>query len=138
MTKQSFLPSVGRVFSLFSADTEGRKLGKRLSSSSSSFSKAALSTLRMTDHFSCAPFLHRKDKLDHMLVPIKTLTVGLQELHHKSWKSLMWRGNSCIKDHFYNVATWQPYIHTEHFKLIFFCLKKGCKNFFLMIKKVIK
>lgn len=30
---------------------------------------------------------YRKDKLDHMLVPIKTLAVGIQELHHSHGKA---------------------------------------------------
>lgn len=64
-----------------------------------------------------AVILHRKGKLDRMLVPIKTLAVGIQELHHKSWKSLNRGGNSCIKDHFYN--TWLLYVHIKHFKCFF-------------------
>ena len=74
-----------------------------------------------------AVILHRKGKLDHMLVPIKTLAVGIQELHHKSWKSLNRGGNSCIKDHFYN--TWLLYVHIKHFKC-FFLTKLGLSNCF--------
>lgn len=82
-----------------------------------------------------ALILHRKDKLDHMLVPIKTLAVGIQELHHKSWKSLIWRGNSCIKGHFYNIQYLAAYRTFESLR-IFLC-KMDFQTVFV-VKKVIK
>lgn len=55
------------------------------------FLEAALSALRATLTILFLPhclalILYRKDNLDHMPVPIKTLAVGIQELHRSHGK----------------------------------------------------
>lgn len=50
------------------------------------------------------PCAHSENKLDHILVLIKTLTVGHQKLHQKSGKYR--RANSCPEQHFYKALGW--------------------------------